>query len=59
VQVQQLLAELVPVLLLLMMMVVLTQVVMDCEMQATEENHELGFDGGNHIQYHTPNYNIL
>jgi hypothetical protein len=57
VQVQQLPAELVTV--MMMMMMVLTQVVMVCEMQATSENHELGFDEGNRIQYHIPNCNIL
>jgi hypothetical protein len=54
VQVQQLLAEPVPV----MMMMELLQVVMGCEMQAAAlGNHELGFDEGNHIQYHTLNCN--
>jgi hypothetical protein len=53
VQVQQLLAEPVSV----MMMLELSQVVMGCEMQAALGNHELGFDEGNHIQYHTLNCN--
>jgi len=49
--VQQLLAELVTV----MTMWGQTKVVMDCEMQVAQGTHELGFDEGNHIQYHIPN----
>jgi len=48
--VQQLLAELVTV----TTMWEQTKVVMDCEMQVAQGTHELGFDEGNHIQYHTP-----
>jgi hypothetical protein len=55
VQVQQLLAELVTV----TMMWELTKVVMDCEMQVAQGTHELGFDEGNHIQYHTPSCNRI
>jgi hypothetical protein len=51
-QVQQLLAELVTV----MTMWEQTKVVTDCEMQVAQGTHELGFDEGNHIQYHTPSY---
>lgn len=47
---QQLLAELVTV----TTMSEQTKVVMDCEIQVAQGTHELGFDEGNHIQYHTP-----
>jgi hypothetical protein len=42
---------------MMMMTTEVSQAAMGCEMQAALKDHELEFDAGNHIRYHTPNCN--